>query len=72
MNQKFEISLPNKLNKELELVTLEEGLSKTELVKKAVEDYLFVRKFRSIRKKLTAKAKEKGIKSDEDIFKEVS
>ena len=59
MNQKIEIDLSNKLNKELELVTAEEGLSKNELVKKAIEDYLFVRKFRSLRKKLTPKAKER-------------
>ena len=72
MNQKFEISLPNKLNKELELVTAEEGLSKTDIVKKAIEDYLLIRRFRSVRKKLIPKAKEKGIKSDEDILKEVS
>ena len=70
MNLKFEINIPNKLNEELELVTVEEGMSKSELVKKAIEDYLFVRKFRSVRKKLIPKAK--GIKSDEDIFKEVS
>jgi metal-responsive CopG/Arc/MetJ family transcriptional regulator len=72
MNQKIEISLPNKLNKELESITIEEGLSKSELVKKAIEDYLFIRKFRSLRKKLTPKAKEKGFESDEDIFKVVS
>jgi len=72
MNLKVEINIPNKLNKELELVTVEEGMSKSELVKKAIEDYLLIRRFRSVRKKLISKAKEKGIKSDEDIFKEVS
>jgi len=72
MNQKIEIDLSNKLNKELEMVTIEEGLSKSELVKKAIEDYLFVRKFRSLRKKLIPKAKERGFESDEDIFKAVS
>lgn len=72
MNQKIEINLSNKLNKELELVTVEEGLSKSELIKKAIEDYLYIRKFRSLRKKLTKKAKEKGFETDEDIFKALS
>lgn len=68
MNQTIEINLPGKLNEELELVTAEEGLSKSDLVKKAIEDYLFIRKFRTIRKKMTPKAKGRGFKSDEDIF----
>ncbi|MCL4550294.1 MAG: ribbon-helix-helix domain-containing protein [Bacteroidetes bacterium] len=68
----IEINLPSKLNEELELVTAEEGLSKSELVKKAIEDYLFIRKFRTIRKKMIPKAKGRGFKSDEDIFETVS
>lgn len=72
MDQMVEINIPSKLNEELELVTAEEGLSKSELVKKAIEDYLFIRKFRTIRKKMTPKAKNRGFKSDEDIFEAIS
>ena len=72
MNQKIELELPSNLNKELELVTKEEGLTKNELVKKAIENYLYVKKFRSLRKKLIPKASEQGFKTDEDIFKVVS
>lgn len=72
MNQRIEVNLPGKLNKELELITAEEGLTKSELVKKAIEDYLLVRKFRTLRKKLTSKAKEQGYKSDDDIFAVIS
>ena len=72
MNQRIEINLPGKLNEELELITAEEGLTKSELVKKAIEDYLFIRKFRTLRKKLISKAKENGYKSDDDIFEAIS
>ncbi|MHB1688714.1 MAG: ribbon-helix-helix protein, CopG family [Ignavibacteriaceae bacterium] len=72
MSQSVEVNLPSKLNEELELITAEEGLTKSELVKKAIEDYLFIHKFRTLRKKLTSRAKEQGFKSDEDIFEAVS
>jgi metal-responsive CopG/Arc/MetJ family transcriptional regulator len=72
MNQKIEINLSNKLNKELELIIAEEGLSKSEFIKKAIEDYLYIRKFRAMRKKLSKKAKGNGFNSDEDIFKALS
>lgn len=72
MNQRIEVNLPGKLNEELELITAEEGLTKSELVKKAIEDYLFIRKFRTLRKKLISKAKENGYKSDDDIFEAIS
>ncbi len=72
MKQRIEFELPGKLNNELELLIEEEGLSKNELIKKAIENYLFVRRFRALRKKLSPGAKAQGYKTDDDIFKVVS
>ena len=72
MRKRIEINIPGKLDEELELITAKEGLTKNELVKKAIENYRFVRKFRTLRKRLTSKAREQGYKSDEDIFESLS
>lgn len=72
MKQRIEFELPGKLYSELELLTREEGVSQNEFIKQAIENYLFVKSFRGLRKKLSLGAKSKGYKTDDDIFKVVS
>jgi metal-responsive CopG/Arc/MetJ family transcriptional regulator len=64
------ITLPEDVESALEEATREEGLSSDELIKKAVADYLFVRKFRLLRERMMAET-EKAY-TDQDVFDLIS
>lgn len=64
------IDLPEEIQSELEEAVREEGLPQAELIRKAIADYLFIRKFRSLRERLISKGQKDY--TDEDIFEIVS
>ena len=64
------IDLPEEVESALEEATREEGLSPTELINKALADYLFIRKFKLLRERMMAESKEPY--SDQDIFDLIS
>jgi Arc/MetJ-type ribon-helix-helix transcriptional regulator len=64
------ISLPKEMELALAEVTREEGLSQSELIQKALADFLFLRKFRSLRERLLEKNGQRY--TDQDIFEIVS
>jgi len=64
------IDLPEEVESALEEATREEGVSPTELVKKAIADYLFVRKFKLLRERMMAESQETY--TDQDIFDLIS
>jgi hypothetical protein len=49
-----------------------DGLSRSDIVRESVCDYLFVRQFRGLRKNLVPKAAALGIYTDQDVFNQVS
>jgi predicted transcriptional regulator len=66
------ISLPPGLRRELDRLAEREGLSRSEILRASLEDYLFVRRFRALRTRLMAAAQAQGIFTDEDVFDRVS
>lgn len=64
------VSLPEETALALQEATREEGLSQNELIMKAVMDYLFIRKFRSLRERMQSKAQKSY--TDQAIFEIVS
>ncbi len=64
------IDLPEEIESAFEEATREEGLSPAELVKKALADYLFVRKFKLLRERMMAESSETY--TDQDIFDLIS
>lgn len=72
MRSVLSISLPDKLARELDQFAKSQGRNKSDVVKKSISIYLWEASFESARKSLTAKAKKKGMVTDEDIFKAVS
>jgi len=64
------ISLPKEMETALAEATREEGLSQSELVQKALADFLFLRKFRSLRERLLEQSEQRY--TDQDIFEIVS
>lgn len=70
MKETLTITLSSDLKLALEDLTQAEGLSTDSLISKAVEDFLFIYRFRSLRDRLMQKAE--ASYTDEDIFEMVS
>ena len=72
MTETLKVSLPENIRAELEKLTQEEGLSAGEILREALREYLFIRRFRSLRARMMAKAQARGIYTDEDVFGRIS
>ncbi len=72
MRTSVSISLPEKLNRDIEKILKETSLSRSELVRAALDEYLFKFRFRKIREKLVMKARSKGIYTDDDVYERLS
>lgn len=72
MQEAITINLPVDVKASLELRSKIEAISSTELIERAVREYLLVRQFRSLRKKMLNKADLQGGFTDEYIFEMVS
>ncbi len=66
------ISLPKEVKDALDEASAEEGLSRSELIRDSLRDYLFLRRFRRLRARLLPKARARGIHTDEDVFKRLA
>jgi metal-responsive CopG/Arc/MetJ family transcriptional regulator len=69
MGARLSISLPADLKAELDRVTALESASRSKLVRCALREYLFIRRFRSLRAELIPYAEGQGIFTDEDVFR---
>lgn len=72
MRENISISMPEELKAELDRCSEAEGVSRSDLVREAVREYLFSRKFRSLRRRLMTYGEARGIYTDEDVFRHVS
>ena len=72
MRESISISLPENLKGEIDAFTRMEGISRSDLVREALREYLFVRRFRTLRHSLIPYAEAQGIYTDEDVFRVVS
>jgi len=66
------VSLPDGLKTAVDEAAREAGRPPSEIMCEALRDYLFTRKFRSLREHMTSKAQAQGIYTDEDVFDRVS
>lgn len=68
MRRTITISLPKDVKQDLDKATAEEGLSRSDLIRESLRDYLFMRRYRQLRARMMAKAQAQGIHTDEDVF----
>jgi len=66
------INLPADIQQALDDASQKEGVSREELVGRAIKQHLFLRQFHSLRERMSAKAKDQGIVTDQDVFDRVS
>jgi metal-responsive CopG/Arc/MetJ family transcriptional regulator len=72
MRSTVTISLPAKVRKQLDRVAKAEGVSRSDIVRESIRDYLFIRQFRTLRKSMVSMASRQGIHNDQDVFDRVS
>lgn len=72
MRATITISIPAEVKQQLDKATRDEGLSRSDIVREALRDYLFIRKFRRIRQRMVERAQLKGVFTDQDVFDRVS
>ncbi|GAB4401726.1 MAG: hypothetical protein Kow00123_11300 [Anaerolineales bacterium] len=58
MRETITVTLPEGMKSAIDGVTRKEGISPAELVTQALEEYLFLRRFRLLRERMVQKAKE--------------
>ncbi len=72
MRESISISLPEELKTELDRLTAVDGTSRSDVVREALREYLFARRFRALRQELMPYAEAQGIYTDDDVFRAVS
>jgi len=72
MGQTISVSVPDDVRADLDRVTKCEGLSRSAVLRDALREYLFIRKFRALRSRMVPKAEATGIRTDQDVFDRVS
>ena len=72
MRKTITISVPEEIKAELDRIVREEGISRSDVVRESLRDYLFLRRFRSLRARLMAKENARGIVTDQDVFAKIS
>lgn len=63
------IRIPEELKSRLNTVTKKEKVSVSDVVREALQQYLALKKFRQLRKKVLPFAEMQGLLTDDDIFK---
>jgi metal-responsive CopG/Arc/MetJ family transcriptional regulator len=72
MRETVTISLPRAVRREIDRIAKEEGVSRSDVLRQSLDDFLFVRRFRQLRQRMMAAAQAQGIYTDEDVFTRVS
>ena len=70
MRETVTISMPEEIKKQLDKITSQEGTTRSNIIRESLRDYLFIRQFRSLRRRMTAKSPR--VYTDQEIFDRVS
>jgi len=72
MSEKFTLTLPEQMKRDLEGLADESGNSQSAIVRTALQEYMYIRRFRTLRNQFLAQAADQEIYTDEDVFERVS
>lgn len=71
MRATMTISLPRKVKRELDTLAKQEGLTRSDIVRRSLEDYMFFRRFDAVCAELNAQARAQGMFTEEDVVKRI-
>lgn len=66
------ITVPDELRLEMDEFAQERGIAPSDLVRDAIEEYIYFRRMRELRARMAQEARAQGLFTDEDIFKHIS
>lgn len=69
MLETITVRLPKKLKVDLDDITKKEKISKSDIIREALNRYISIKKFRSFRKKVLPFAEAQGLLTDDDVFR---
>jgi metal-responsive CopG/Arc/MetJ family transcriptional regulator len=72
MRESLSISLPPELREEVDRYSEAAGVTRSDVVREALREYLFVRRFRALREEFLVYGEAAGLHTDDDVFREVS
>lgn len=72
MAEAITVILPKEVQVALEEVVEREGVPLSTIVSEAIQEYLFFRRLRLLRERMVAQALARGIRTEEDVFQQVS
>ena len=72
MRKTLTISLPREVKDALDKASVEDGVTRSELIRDSLRDYLFLRRVRNVRRRLLPKARKQGIYTDKDVFERLA
>lgn len=72
MRQTLTVSLPEDLKRELDKAAAADGVSRSDVMRESLREYLFIRRFRTLRQKMMVRAQAAGVFTDQDVFDRVS
>ncbi len=72
MQSTINVSLSNDVRNALDNLTRTEGIAADKIINEAVRQYLFFRRLTLLRESLSVKAQERGINSEDDVFRLIS
>lgn len=72
MRQTLTVSLPENLKRELDKAAAADGVSRSDVIRESLREYLFIRRFRTLRRKMMVRAQAAGVFTDQDVFDRVS
>jgi len=72
MRETISISVSEEIKADLDEAVRSEGLSRSDLVRQALREFLFLRRFRALRSEMISHAQSQGIFTDDDVFNTVS
>lgn len=72
MRESISISLPDSMKTELDRFSEIEGVTRSDTVREALQEYFFARKLRALRARMVPNAEAQGIFTDEDVFRVIS
>jgi metal-responsive CopG/Arc/MetJ family transcriptional regulator len=72
MGNSFTVHLTPDMSEELDRLSKDAGVSRSEIIRASVRDYIFARRYRNLRAQMVLHASSKGVHTDQDVFDRVS
>jgi len=66
------VRMPKELKAQLDMLSKEEHVPVSDLVRESLQKYLAIRRFRRLRTKILPFAESQGLLTDEDAFRKIS